>query len=161
MYEHRRRLVEHQNGVTGTVEEPLDPKVDNPYVNMVIPEEGFILQPGELYLAQTHEYTETRNLVPVISGRSSTGRLGLHVHITAGYGDIGFKGHWTLELAVIRPLRIYPLLPIAQIYYNTVVGYVAEYRGKYQGNQGVQPSKMWQDFLSPSEVERMKSENWR
>lgn len=124
----------------------LDPKIDNPHSRMIIPPSGMLLFPGQLYLAQTYEFTKTRNLVPIISGRSSTGRLGLHVHITAGFGDVGFTGHWTLELAVVKPLMIYPFIPICQIYYHQILGTPEDYKGKYQENKGVQPSMMWKEF---------------
>lgn len=126
---------------------PLDMKIDNPYKIIDIPLlEGYILQPGELYLGQTYEYTETHHLIPVLSGRSSIGRLGLSIHVTAGFGDVGFAGHWTLELFVIRPLRIYPMVPICQIYYHEATGFTEEYKGKYQGNKGVQSSQIWREF---------------
>ena len=67
----------------------LDPKENNETEILIIPEEGLILEPGKLYLARTLEYTETQGLVPMILGRSSVGRLGITVHITSGFGDIG------------------------------------------------------------------------
>jgi dCTP deaminase len=134
-----KRILEYTEGV-------LDMKKDNSYSGYNIPNDGICLCPGQLYLAQTFEFTKTKNLVPVISGRSSTGRLGLHVHITAGFGDIGFAGHWTLELAVVKPLIIYPMIPICQIYYHTIQGAPEEYKGKYQGNMGVQPSMLWREL---------------
>lgn len=125
----------------------LDPKISNKYHRFSIPDDGFILDPGELYLARTVEYTETHNLVPRLEGRSSYGRLGLFVHVTAGFGDVGFCGHWTLELAVVRPLKIYPFTPICQIAYHTIFGAVEEYNSdKYQRNTDIQPSMIWKEF---------------
>ena len=86
----------------------LDPKQDNRTGRLVIPEEGLVLHPGRLYLAKTVEYTETHNLVPMLVGRSSIGRLGIFVHVTAGFGDVGFSGNWTLELTCVQPVRVYP-----------------------------------------------------
>jgi dCTP deaminase len=106
-----------------------------------IPAEGFQLQPGKLYLGETVEYTETEGLVPSIDGRSSMGRLGAFIHITAGRGDIGFKGKWTLEIVVVEPLRIFAGDVIAQLSYSTVIGLYDNYNGKYQGDQGLNPSK--------------------
>ncbi len=76
-----------------------------------IPEDGLVLSPNQLYLARTAERTTTHNLVPQIEGRSSIGRLGLFVHVTAGFGDVGFSGYWTLEMFAIHPVRIYPGIP--------------------------------------------------
>jgi dCTP deaminase len=81
----------------------LDPHRDNPVRYIEIPPAGFLLRPGQLYLGVTEQYTEAHGLLPNIDGRSSIGRLGVSVHETAGRGDIGFCGHWTLEIVVARP----------------------------------------------------------
>ncbi|MBA3675150.1 MAG: dCTP deaminase, partial [Chitinophagaceae bacterium] len=73
----------------------LDAKKHNEINHFEIPEEGFVLQPGELYLGVTEEYTETHVHVPFLEGKSSTGRLGIDIHATAGKGDVGFCGNWT------------------------------------------------------------------
>jgi dCTP deaminase len=125
----------------------LDPKQDIPLVMHKIPEEGYWLQPGILYLGRTDEYTETRDLVPMLEGRSSVGRLGVFIHVTAGFGDVGFCGYWTLEIAVIQPVKIYPHLEIGQLYYHTIEGsYVAYHSDKYHNNQGVQSSQLWKEL---------------
>lgn len=125
----------------------LDMKKENKADKIVIPQEGYLLQPGRIYLGQTVEYTETKNLVPMLEGRSSVGRLGLFVHVTAGFGDIGFKGYWTLEIFPVQPIRIYAGVGIAQIFYHTVEGEHHEYdSGKYQNNRGVQPSLLFKEF---------------
>lgn len=128
---------------------PLDMKKDNPAQEVIIPPEGLVLTPGTLYLGRTVEYTETRNLVPMLEGRSSVGRLGLFVHVTAGFGDVGFKGYWTLEMHCIHPIRIYPNVSICQVFYHKVEGEIVEYKsGKYQGNSGVQTSRLFLDFAA-------------
>jgi dCTP deaminase len=115
---------------------------------IIIPEEGLVLEPNRLYLGRTVEHTQTRNYVPMLEGRSSIGRLGLYVHVTAGFGDVGFAGFWTLEIQCIQPIRIYPSVEICQIYYHSVQGEYDEYRnGKYQNNTGTQPSLLYRDFL--------------
>jgi hypothetical protein len=63
----------------------LDMKKPNETQLLKIPESGFVIEPGRLYLGRTRELTETRNLVPMLEGRSSIGRLGLFVHITARF----------------------------------------------------------------------------
>lgn len=125
----------------------LDMKQPNPTDKIKIPEQGMILSPGRLYLGRTVELTETHNLVPMLEGRSSIGRLGMFVHVTAGFGDVGFRGFWTLEISTIQPIRIYAGVQICQIFYHTIEGDVREYRsGKYQGNAGIQPSLLYKDF---------------
>lgn len=85
-----------------------------------IPNHGWVLEPGILYLGATEEYTETRNLVPWLDGKSSGGRLGISIHATAGRGDAGFRNHWTLEISCIQQVRIYKGMPIGQLTYFTV-----------------------------------------
>lgn len=127
--------------------EQLDMKRENFTEKIHMPRDGFVLQPGRLYLGRTLEYTETHNLVPMLEGRSSIGRLGLFVHITAGFGDVGFKGYWTLEMYTIHPIRIYPGVQICQIFYHTLEGAVREYSsGKYQNNSGIQPSLLYREL---------------
>jgi len=114
---------------------------------ITIPEEGLILEPGKLYLGRTFEKTSTNQYVPMLEGRSSVGRLGLYIHVTAGFGDIGFSGYWTLEIQCVQPVKIYPMVEICQIYYHTIDGEFVEYSGgKYQNNSGVQPSLLYKDF---------------
>lgn len=131
----------------------LDMKRPNRLRRYTIPEEGFVLNPNQLYLGRTIERTETHNLVPMLEGRSSVGRLGLFVHCTAGFGDIGFCGYWTLEIFAVQPVRIYPGVPICQIFYHTIEGDVTEYKSnKYQDNDDIQPSLMykeWEDKRDP------------
>lgn len=119
---------------------------------VTIPEEGMVLNPDQLYLGRTNELTETHNFVPMIEGRSSVGRLGLFVHVTAGFGDVGFKGFWTLEMFAVQPIRIYPNVPICQIFYHEITGEIQEYvSDKYQNNQGIQPSLLFKE-LNPGAI---------
>lgn len=114
---------------------------------IAIPEEGLVLEPSRLYLGRTLEYTETHGLVPMLEGRSSIGRLGLFVHITAGFGDVGFRGFWTLEMICMKPVRIYAGVEICQIFYHTAQGDIMEYKSnKYQGNRDIQPSMLYKEF---------------
>jgi len=126
--------------------EVLDMKKNNPTKEIIIPEEGFILEPNKLYLGRTNEYTETNCFVPCIDGRSSIGRLGLFVHVTAGFGDVGFKGTWTLEIQCIQPVKIYPNVEIGQIHYEKVQGKKVNYCGKYIGQVEPKASRMDLDF---------------
>jgi dCTP deaminase len=125
----------------------LDMKKRNNVTSLTIPKEGMVLQPGSLYLGRTVEYTQTNNLVPMIEGRSSIGRLGLFIHVTAGFGDVGFAGYWTLEIFCVQPIRIYPNIEICQIFYHTIEGNFIPYSSnKYQNNRGIQPSMLYRDF---------------
>ncbi len=106
----------------------LDAKQHNTIEHFEIPEEGMVLQPGTLYLGVTVEYTETHAHVPFLEGKSSTGRLGIDIHATAGKGDVGFCNTWTLEISVVLPVRVYAGMPIGQLIYFPVDG---EVKNKY------------------------------
>lgn len=122
---------------------PLDPYTDNPTREIVIPATGYVLEPGVLYLGSTAEYTETHAHVPQIDGRSSSGRLGISVHVTAGFGDVGFRGAWVLELTVVHPVRVHVGQEICQISYTEVTGPITPYRGRYQNQSGPVASRQW------------------
>lgn len=125
----------------------LDMKTANKASGIVIPKSGLLLEPNKLYLGRTVEYTKTHNYVPMLEGRSSIGRLGMFIHVTAGFGDVGFEGYWTLEIFVIQPLIIYPNIDVCQIYYHSIEGEFEKYTsGKYQKNEGIQPSYLFKDF---------------
>lgn len=128
-------------------ESVLDMKRPNGTKLLTIPDDGLVLEPGRLYLGRTREYTKTDGYVPMLEGRSSIGRLGLFIHITAGFGDVGFAGYWTLEIFCVQPVRVYAGVEICQIYYHDIADGYEPYRsGKYQGNTGIQPSLLYRDF---------------
>lgn len=129
----------------------LDAKAHNQITHFEIPAEGFVLQPGTLYLGVTKEYTETHSHVPFLEGKSSTGRLGIDIHATAGKGDVGFCNTWTLEISVAQPVRVYAGMPIGQLIYFAVEGdinsmYYTKSNAKYN-NKTTRPveSMMWKN----------------
>lgn len=127
---------------------------ETPTLDITIPYRGLILHPGTLYLGSTVEYTETHAHVPYLDGRSSIGRLGISIHATAGRGDCGFKNHWTMEITVAQPVRIYPGIKIGQLTYHMVSGVVERrYSTKASTTYGTlardplpQPSRLWTKF---------------
>ncbi|MBK6564433.1 MAG: dCTP deaminase [Saprospiraceae bacterium] len=108
----------------------LDAKKHNKIRYIEIEEEGFVLQPGTLYLGVTEEYTETHNTVPFLEGKSSIGRLGIDIHATAGKGDVGFCNTWTLEISCVQPVRVYAGMPVGQLIYFKVSGEIHNYYNK-------------------------------
>jgi dCTP deaminase len=125
----------------------LDMRKANRVRRIAIPHDGLVLHPNQLYLGRTVERTETHNFVPMIEGRSSIGRLGLFVHVTAGFGDVGFRGYWTLEMFAVQPIRIYPGVAICQIFYHNIQGDFTEYQSdKYQNNTDIQPSLLFKEL---------------
>jgi dCTP deaminase len=133
------------------VDEVLDARKHNLTTELLIPEEGIVLKPGELYLGVTEEYTETFSFVPFLEGKSSVGRLGIDIHATAGKGDVGFCNHWTLEISVSKPVRVYAGMPIGQLIYFRVEGevmnpYDRKQSAKYtQKNIRPVESMMWKN----------------
>ncbi|HNB61396.1 MAG TPA: dCTP deaminase, partial [Saprospiraceae bacterium] len=115
------------------VDEVLDARKHNPIELFEIPEEGFVLMPEKLYLGITLEYTETHATVPFLEGKSSVGRLGIDIHATAGKGDVGFCNHWTLEISVSQPVRVYAGMPVGQLIYFKVEGDIDNYYNKKIG----------------------------
>ena len=125
----------------------LDMKKKNETEEIIIPEEGYILQPNTLYLGHTIEAVSTDKYVPIMHGRSSVGRLGIDPYVSAGFGDAGFSGVWTLELRVVQPVRVYAGVEICQLEFDTLEGEVMhKYRGKYQNSKSVVASRMQKDF---------------
>jgi dCTP deaminase len=129
----------------------LDARKHNEIVHFEIPEEGYVLQPNTLYLGVTAEYTETHAHVPFLEGKSSTGRLGIDIHATAGKGDVGFCNTWTLEISCAQPVKIYAGMPIGQLIYFAVEGEIETFynkkgNAKYNGRT-VRPveSMMWKN----------------
>lgn len=127
------------------LQEYIEPYVSTRKQNLtreiIIPETGFIIEPGKFYLGTTVEYTETHNYAPMLSGRSSGGRLSISIHACAGFGDEGFKGTWTLEIFSIIPVKVFPYDEICQIAYEPLVGEIMHYNGRYQNQSGVVASK--------------------
>jgi dCTP deaminase len=133
------------------VDDILDAKKHNQIKHFEIPDEGFVLLPNHFYLGTTEEYTETHAHVPFLEGKSSTGRLGIDIHATAGKGDVGFCGNWTLEISCKQPVRVYKGMPVGQLIYFPVDGEVqVKYNNKANAKYSGQPNKpvesmMWKN----------------
>ena len=122
--------------------EVLDPYRPNETIEVEIGA-GHVLQPGRFYLGHTLEQVGSDRYVPQLFGRSSVGRLGLFVEITAPIGDIGFHGQWTLMLAPVLPVKVYEGMEIGQVMFSVARGKVTAYDGKYQNSAGPQASQYW------------------
>ena len=131
--------------IKGITKCPLDPK--NPETlkteSILIEENGYILEPGVLYLGSTKEIISSDKYISAIDGRSSIGRLGISIHSTAGFGDIGFSGTYTLEISVVQPVIIYPDMLIGQVYFTEPNGDIDFlYSGRYQNQSGAVESRI-------------------
>lgn len=127
---------------------PLDCKRAGRTFEKKIASAGYVLKPGNLYLMHTEERVWTDRFVPVLDGKSSIGRLGICVHLTAGYGDSGFDGQYTLEVTTVYPVRVYAGMRFCQMRFHTTVGEPALYQGNYTGEHstGPVPSRVWRQF---------------
>jgi len=149
--------------------EPLNMRTKEETVDLLIPPDGLTLFPEMLYLAATVEFAGSDWFIPELHGRSSMGRLGVFVHVTAGFGDCGFSGHpehtdaygahqqdtraqWTLEVVAVHPIRVYAGVQVCQICFAKPVqdadlGDLPRYSGKYVADRGPKASNLWKDFL--------------
>jgi dCTP deaminase len=117
--------------------------------------EPFIIHPGEFALATTYETIKLPdNLVARVEGRSSMGRLGITMHVTAGYIDPGFCGKITLEISNIgkMPVALYTGQRVCQIVFETMTSPSEKPYGhpdrdsKYMGQKSPETSKIKQDY---------------
>lgn len=127
-------------------EDVLDAKKNMKTKIIKIPDDGIVLEPNKLYLGCTKEIIGSDYYVPVITGRSSTGRLGLFVQITSDLVDIGFKGKLTLQFCATQPVKIYKGMKIGQVMFWKVFGDINLYDGKYQNSIEPRESESWRDF---------------
>lgn len=108
------------------------------------------LLPGDFVIATTAErITLPDNLVGIVNGKSSLGRLGLLIHATAGFVDPGFSGQITLELSNVsrNPLLLRAGMRICQMSFqyldvpaNKPYGH-PDLNSKYAGQEGATLSK--------------------
>ncbi len=111
-------------------------------VRQEIGSNGYRLFPGMVLLGHTIEVIGSDIYVPCIDGRSTCGRYGLAVHITAGFGDIGFQGQYCMELeSRHRPILLREGDLIAQVSFRSVEGEIELYKGSYQNQTGPREPK--------------------
>lgn len=133
----------------------LDSKRDNPSNAWTF--DVLELQPGSMVLLHTAERVRTDRYVPVLDGKSSLGRLGVCVHLTAGFGDPGYDGQYTLEVTAVYPTRVYAGMRFCQMRFHSMEKTLAEvedstkrllYNGNYTGeaSMGPVPSRSWKQF---------------
>ena len=136
----------------------IDPAIDQPDLTRLVeavPDQPFILHPGEFVLGSTYELvTLPDDIAARLEGKSSLGRLGLLTHSTAGFVDPGFSGHVTLELSNVAtlPIKLWPGMKIGQLCFIRLTSPAekpygsAEYSSRYQGQRGPTASRSFQNF---------------
>ena len=129
------------------VEKSLDSRKEMEYKDVTIPEEGFILEPHKLYLGVTKEIIGSTKYVTSLIGRSSIGRLGLFMQITADLGQLGNSHKWTLEMHVVKRFKVYPNMRIGQISFWEPFGENDyEYIDLYNTSNNPVVSKIYKEF---------------
>lgn len=134
-------------------DEVIDPRKQPKYKIVKLTKDGFVLKPSKLYLGSTAEQIGSDHYVTSLIGRSSVGRLGLFLQVTADLGNIGAKHHWTLELKVVQPLKIYPGMKIGQVSFWTPSGEKnMHYMGKYHDHTEPHYSKLYEELPQQEQV---------
>jgi dCTP deaminase len=123
----------------------LDARKDNQTRAFLIPKTGLVLQPKRVYLINTVETMGSTRYVPIIRGRSSVGRLGIFIDITADLIDLGSINQWTLQIHAVHPVRVYPGMLIGQVTFWRTYGRRVQYTGKYRDHQSPVPSLSYLD----------------
>jgi dCTP deaminase len=85
------------------------------FVDLQIPESGYVLEPGRMYLGHTAEVIGSSTYAMSLIGRSSMGRLGLFLQVSADLGHTTSCHRWTLELVPVLRIRLYPGMVIGQV----------------------------------------------
>ncbi|MDN3609756.1 dCTP deaminase [Vibrio ostreicida] len=124
----------------------IDPAKENPVDEITLGDDGLVLQPRKLYLAETIETMGSENFVPTYAARSSVARMGMFINLSAPLGDIGFVGKWTIQLFCIHPVKVYYGMNIGQMMFWHTSGEVELYDGKYQSADGPIESRIHIDF---------------
>lgn len=127
---------------------PVDPKKAGKYNEIDFTDDGYVLSPNKTYLANTFEEIGSDCFVPVLIGKTSLGRLGLFLQITADLGNLGAKHKWTLELKAVQPVKIYPMMRIGQVSFWDVEGKKTLYNGKYDKFSIAKSSEIYKEFCS-------------
>lgn len=113
------------------LDDVIDPRKMCKYKKIKLTQEGYVLEPNKLYLGSTIEKIGSSKYVTQLIGRSSVGRLGLFLQVTAPLGHIGCNHSWTLELKTVQPLRVYPNMNIGQVTFWCIDGKYDMYDGDY------------------------------
>lgn len=99
---------------------------------VTISDEGMVLYPNVLYLGVTKEKLGSDYFATSLIGRSSVGRLGLHLQISADLGHTGTYHKWTLEIRASMPIKVYKGMRIGQVSFWENMGEVTPYIGHYK-----------------------------
>lgn len=126
----------------------LDVKDNIEFEKIKIGQEGFILEPGKLYLASTYEKMGSNDYAKSLLANFSTSSMGMWIQFSAPLGHMGAIINWTLEIMVAQKIRIYPFIRIGRLAFWDVLGDPLIYHGKYTDSEAVICSKIMEDFAA-------------
>lgn len=149
-------LLVYDLGATGILDTNKEPDTIQVHKR---PDGAYLLLPNKLYLGRTVEYIHSNHYVPIVEGRSSVGRYGIQVHMTAGVGDVGFRGTITLEITTVHPVLVYPNQRICQVLWLKTEGVKRMYAGRYQGQESPTASRMSWSGYAPKGSKIIKPPN--
>ena len=101
------------------------------FEDIIIPPEGYVLKPHVLYLGHTKEIIGSKKYAMSLIGRSSMGRLGLFLQVSANLGHTKSFHQWTLELVAAKPIRLYAGMIIGQVTFWDNYGEIYEHAFTY------------------------------
>jgi dCTP deaminase len=107
-----------------------------------LPVDGFVLEPRKMYLGHTLEQLGSDTYAMRLMGRSSLGRLGLFLQVSADLGHTGACHQWTLEIVAALPFKIYPKMRIGQISFWKNFGTPRAYEQRYAAFNAPTPSRL-------------------
>lgn len=129
--------------------EAINPRDDpREYGEEVTIDDSYVIKPGEFILGETREWMHVPDdLVAFVHGRSSWARLAIQPH-AAGLLDSGWNGYTTLEIFNLGPMpvHLHPGTRFCQVTFERLVEATERpYEGKYQGQKGVEMSRIDED----------------
>lgn len=123
----------------------LDARIRSELEYEEVPQSGYLLEPGSVYLLETHELMGSTAFAQLIFGTRATGSSGLFIDVSANLGHVGCVTKWTLELVPVRKMLIFPMQRLGQITFWHLAGDPVLYRGLYSHMQRPLESKSYLD----------------
>jgi len=145
----------HRNRVIDAVEDKME------YLPVEV--ENYPLQPNEFVLGVTEEFIHVPdNLTVMLAGKSTLARMGLQIHITAGWVDPGYRGKLTLEIVnnSSNILQLHPGMLIGQLVFLEMKKKPDQsYSGKYQDSMSVIGARKEKKAFKKTNIEMTINEN--
>lgn len=112
--------------------------------------EGYVLRPGRLYLGGTMEGMGSPHYAAELYACRSVATLGVWIQFSAPLGHAGAIFPWTLEMAVVSPVRLFAGMTIGKIAFWSMRGQAGSYVGRYIGSRAAVASRMNLDANHPA-----------